>query len=32
VDTLYKRHRLRIMLAITVGYGLAYTCRLALSW
>jgi OPA family sugar phosphate sensor protein UhpC-like MFS transporter len=31
VDRLYKRHRLRIMLAITVGYGLAYTCRLALS-
>jgi OPA family sugar phosphate sensor protein UhpC-like MFS transporter len=31
IDRLYKRHRLRIMLAITVGYGLAYTCRLALS-
>jgi OPA family sugar phosphate sensor protein UhpC-like MFS transporter len=31
VDRLYKRHRLRILLAITVGYGLAYTCRLALS-
>ncbi len=31
VDRLYKRHRLRVMLAITVGYGLAYTCRLALS-
>jgi OPA family sugar phosphate sensor protein UhpC-like MFS transporter len=31
IDRLYKRHRLRVMLAITVGYGLAYTCRLALS-
>jgi MFS transporter, OPA family, sugar phosphate sensor protein UhpC len=31
VDRLYKRHRLRILLAITVGYGFAYTCRLALS-
>jgi len=31
VDKLYKRHRLRIMLAITIGYGLVYTCRLALS-
>jgi len=31
VDRLYKRHRLRILLAITVGYGLVYTCRLALS-
>ena len=31
VSALYKRHRLRIMLAITVGYGLVYTCRLALS-
>jgi OPA family sugar phosphate sensor protein UhpC-like MFS transporter len=31
VDSLYKRHRLRIMLAITIGYGLVYTCRLALS-
>ncbi len=31
VDTLYKRHRFRIMLAITIGYGLVYTCRLALS-
>ena len=30
-DRLYKRHRLRIMLAITIGYGLVYTCRLALS-
>jgi OPA family sugar phosphate sensor protein UhpC-like MFS transporter len=31
IDSLYKRHRLRIMLAITIGYGLVYTCRLALS-
>ncbi len=31
IDRLYRRNRVRIMLAITVGYGLAYTCRLALS-
>ncbi len=31
IDRLYKRNRLRIMLAITIGYGLVYTCRLALS-
>lgn len=31
IDTLYRRHRLRIMLAITIGYGIVYTCRLALS-
>lgn len=31
INKLYKRHRVRIMLAITVGYGIAYTCRLALS-
>ena len=31
VDRLYRRHRLRIMLAITIGYAIAYTCRLALS-
>ena len=31
IDRLYKRHRMRIMLAITIGYGLVYTCRLALS-
>jgi len=31
IDKLYKRHRLRIMLAITIGYGIVYTCRLALS-
>lgn len=31
VDRLYRKHRLRILAAITLGYGLAYTCRLALS-
>ena len=31
VDSLYKKYRLRVMLAITVGYGLAYPLRLALS-
>lgn len=31
IDALYRRHRLRIMLAITLGYGVVYTCRLALS-
>jgi OPA family sugar phosphate sensor protein UhpC-like MFS transporter len=31
VDRLYRRHRLRIMLAITIGYGLVYTCRLAIG-
>jgi OPA family sugar phosphate sensor protein UhpC-like MFS transporter len=31
IDRLYKRHRMRIMLAITIGYGVVYTCRLALS-
>ena len=31
ITRLYRRHRLRIMLAITLGYGVAYTCRLALS-
>lgn len=31
VDTLYKKYRLRVMMAITVGYGLAYPLRLALS-
>lgn len=31
IDKLYKRYRLSLMLAITVGYGFAYTCRLALS-
>ncbi len=31
VDVLFRRHRFRVMLAITLGYGVAYTCRLALS-
>ncbi|MDZ7260922.1 MAG: MFS transporter [candidate division KSB1 bacterium] len=31
IDRLYKRHRLYIMLAITLGYSFVYTCRLALS-
>ncbi len=31
IDTLFQRHRFRIMVAITLGYGLSYTCRLALG-
>ena len=31
IDRLYRRHRLRVLVAITLGYGLVYTCRLALS-
>ncbi len=31
VDALYRRHRLRVMIAITLGYGVIYTCRLALG-
>lgn len=31
VDAAYRRHRLRIMVAITLGYGLSYTCRLAIG-
>ncbi len=31
VDALYRRHRLRVMLAVTLGYGVIYTCRLALG-
>jgi MFS transporter, OPA family, sugar phosphate sensor protein UhpC len=31
VDRLYRHHRMRVLVAITLGYGLAYTCRLALS-
>lgn len=31
IDSLFKRHRFRVMLAITLGYGLIYTCRLALG-
>ena len=31
VDDIYRRHRMRVMVAITLGYAFAYTCRLALS-
>ena len=31
VDRVFRRQRLRIMLAITLGYGFIYTCRLGLS-
>lgn len=31
IDRLYKKYRLSVMLAVTVGYGLAYPLRLALS-
>lgn len=31
VDTQFRRNRLLIMIAVTGGYGLAYTCRLALG-
>ena len=31
IDAIYRTHRLRVMLAITLGYGLIYTCRLALG-
>ena len=31
VDALYRRHRIRVIIAITAGYAIAYTCRLALS-
>lgn len=31
VNSLYKKYRWRVMIAITVGYGLAYPLRLALS-
>jgi OPA family sugar phosphate sensor protein UhpC-like MFS transporter len=31
IDSLYRHHRLRVMLAITLGYGVIYTCRLALG-
>ncbi len=31
VNKLYKKYRISVMLAITVGYGLAYPLRLALS-
>lgn len=31
VDATYRKYRIRVMLAITLGYGCLYTCRLALS-
>ncbi len=31
IDRLYRRNRVTIMTAITLGYGVAYTCRLGLS-
>lgn len=31
IDRLYRRCRLSVMLSITLGYGIAYTCRLGLS-
>jgi OPA family sugar phosphate sensor protein UhpC-like MFS transporter len=31
IDRLFRSMRLRVLVAITLGYGLVYTCRLALS-
>ncbi|UVO54571.1 MFS transporter [Sphingomonas sp. SUN039] len=31
VDSTYSRHRLRVIVAITAGYALSYTCRLAIN-
>jgi OPA family sugar phosphate sensor protein UhpC-like MFS transporter len=31
IDAAYRKHRIRVMLAITLGYGFLYTCRLGLS-
>lgn len=31
VNSLYRKYRWQVMVAITVGYGVVYTCRLALS-
>lgn len=31
VDRLYRDNRIRVMLAITIGYGLIYICRLAIG-
>jgi len=31
IDRLYKKYRLGIIIAITVGYGFYYTCRIGLS-
>ena len=31
IDRLYRRSRISVMMAITLGYGIAYMCRLGLS-
>ena len=31
IDSRFRRQRIRVMLAITLGYGFIYTCRLGLS-
>jgi OPA family sugar phosphate sensor protein UhpC-like MFS transporter len=31
IDRIYRRKRISVMTAITLGYGVVYTCRLALS-
>jgi OPA family sugar phosphate sensor protein UhpC-like MFS transporter len=31
IDKLFRTHRWRVMFAITIGYGLIYTCRLAIG-
>ena len=31
IDRAYRRNRISVMTAITIGYGIGYTCRLALS-
>jgi OPA family sugar phosphate sensor protein UhpC-like MFS transporter len=31
IDEVYRRNRIRVMIAITVGYGLIYMCRLAIG-
>ena len=31
IDRLYRRHRIRVMLALIFGYGFIYTCRIGLG-
>lgn len=31
IETLFKRHRRNLLIAITAGYGLSYLCRLAIG-
>jgi len=31
IDAVFRRYRIRVMLAITLGYGFIYTCRLGLA-